>query len=93
MSACRRSGDEIGGTLLLVFRSELFVSAIQKALLMLVFKKKKSVSKYVSALRSVKEETQRKTGGHLVTLFWYRMQNPLWTSVNVCDFFFLLIPV
>lgn len=48
MSACRRSGDEIGGTLLLVFRSELFVSTIQKTLLVLVFKKKKSVSKYVS---------------------------------------------
>lgn len=48
MSACRKSGDEVGGTLLLFFRSELFVLAVQKTFLVLVFKKKKSVSKCVT---------------------------------------------
>jgi len=66
MSACRKSGGEIGGTPLLFFSSELFVLAIQETRLVEVFRKKKSVSRYVSALRSARGRKKlRKTGGCL----------------------------
>lgn len=84
MSACRKSGGEIGGTPLLFFSSELFVLAVQETRLVEVFRKKKSVSRYVSALRSARGRKKlRKTGGCLHS---DRMQNPFSTSVNVCDF-------